>query len=454
MGASLTATLLGLGFVLTFVSRVLPTKQSSRKGKRRSDPGVTAGATVRDLGGGRLGVGQITVGPAVLGYGSGGTIVYEGTCGGRPVAVKRVMRAYVDLAHRELGSLVKSDDHPNIVRCYALEEDREFLYLALERCRESLAEYVERREERGIPQARQLCEDMARGLAALHSRGIVHFDLKPYNVLLTDQTRAKLSDLGLAKQVRLGQLSFETGLAHGQGSTGWQAPELLSHRIAPPEGAAEEKISTSGGGNGGAAPSESDLERVLQPSTAPCSTSSGGRSSGVPSGSLVRVRLTRSVDVFALGCLMHHVITGGGHPFGAPIDRDANILKSRVDLSALDALPEARHLVAACVQVDPSRRPSAAALAAHPFFWDDQRRVSFLVDLSNRMELEDRGRHLAFSTYKQTNEISTGQARAMKFKHASLPSINISNKPAPSSKHTASSPAHPHSRGRNAPANL
>ena len=31
--------------------------------------------------------------------------------------------------------LILSDEHPNVVRCFALEEDREFVYLALERCR-------------------------------------------------------------------------------------------------------------------------------------------------------------------------------------------------------------------------------------------------------------------------------------------------------------------------------
>jgi serine/threonine-protein kinase/endoribonuclease IRE1 len=34
---------------------------------------------------------------------------------------------------------VVSDEHPNVVRCFAMEEDREFVYLALERCRHSLS---------------------------------------------------------------------------------------------------------------------------------------------------------------------------------------------------------------------------------------------------------------------------------------------------------------------------
>ena len=38
--------------------------------------------------------------------------------------------------------LIVSDEHPNVVRCFAMEEDREFVYLALERCRSSLNDWV------------------------------------------------------------------------------------------------------------------------------------------------------------------------------------------------------------------------------------------------------------------------------------------------------------------------
>jgi len=51
-------------------------------------------------------------------------------------------------------------------------------------------------------------------------RGIVHRDLKPHNVLITDTGRAKLSDMGLSKQLIAEQSSFES---HGAGgSSGWQ----------------------------------------------------------------------------------------------------------------------------------------------------------------------------------------------------------------------------------------
>jgi hypothetical protein len=70
-----------------------------------------------------------------------------------------------------------------------------------------------------------LMADIVAGVAALHDLGIVHRDLKPANILLTAELRAKISDMGLAKQLDGGQSSFGTG---GPGSVGWHAPEQLS----------------------------------------------------------------------------------------------------------------------------------------------------------------------------------------------------------------------------------
>lgn len=102
---------------------------------------------------------------------------------GRPVAVKRLLRHMFDLAHKELGALILSDEHPNIVRCFCVEEDHEFLYLALERCRGSLAtmstdeafasQFVGQ-DGRHTPYAMQVAQELCEGLQALHSRGIVH----------------------------------------------------------------------------------------------------------------------------------------------------------------------------------------------------------------------------------------------------------------------------------------
>lgn len=159
-----------------------------------------------------------------------GTIVYEGVLDGRPVAVKRLLRQFYDLAFKEIQVLIVSDEHPNVVRCFAMEEDREFVYLALERCKQTLSDWIGSKEGQAAmldssgcptPLCMQILSDIVEGLAALHERSIVHRDLKPHNVLLTESGRAKLSDMGLSKQLVAEQSSFES---HGSGM--WSANVL------------------------------------------------------------------------------------------------------------------------------------------------------------------------------------------------------------------------------------
>lgn len=69
--------------------------------------------------------------------------------------------------------------------------------------------------------ARHILTDVLGGLGALHARGIVHSDVKPSNVLLDHGGRARVSDLGLARDARAPTL---TGLA-GAGTPAYMAPE-------------------------------------------------------------------------------------------------------------------------------------------------------------------------------------------------------------------------------------
>lgn len=305
---------------------------------------------------GAIRVGRMLVGPGILGYGSGGTMVFQGELDGRPVAVKRLLRQFYDLAQKEIKALILSDEHPNVVRCFAMEEDDEFVYLALERCVCSLNDILEVHsaarskttlpplfaqgknlfvDSQGstTPYAVKIAHDIGKGLEALHSRGVVHRDLKPHNVLLTMTGVAKLSDMGLSKKLASEAISFES--VGSGGSSGWQAPEQL--------------VSRSGG----------------------------------------TARQTLAVDVFSYGLLVHYILTGGKHPFGEHYERDGNIMGGRCTLKT-PTVSEATNLLQGMLAHDPARRPVMKAILAHPVWWSCPRSLSFLISVSDRVEGEDR----------------------------------------------------------------
>eukprot|EP00210_Caulerpa_lentillifera_P001464 g1405.t1 len=284
-------------------------------------------------------VGKLFVGPGVLGYGTSGTIVFEGHFHGQKVAVKRILKTFCDAAANEKDILIFANEHPNLVRLFAVEEDNDFIFLVLERCQMSLHDFISTEEghfsliENGRPSKKciSIMLDICEGLSALHSRGVVHRDLKPHNVLLTESLRAKLSDMGLGRQLVPDQSSlFSNG-------SGWQAPEQLIIK------------------QGGAA------------------------------------RQSKAMDVFSLGCTMYHCISGGRHPFGeSSYTRDDNILKQSPHLDALDDIPEGKDLIASMLDKDPVKRPSIEEVKEHPFWWSSRKKLGFLIELSDRVENEDR----------------------------------------------------------------
>ncbi|KAL0204172.1 hypothetical protein M9458_002190, partial [Cirrhinus mrigala] len=57
---------------------------------------------------------------------------------GRRVAVKRILPECVEFAEREVQLLRESDEHPNVIRYFCTERDRQFTYIAIELCAATL----------------------------------------------------------------------------------------------------------------------------------------------------------------------------------------------------------------------------------------------------------------------------------------------------------------------------
>lgn len=126
---------------------------------------------------------------------------------------------------------------------------------------------------------------------------------------------------------------------------------------------------------------------------------------------------TSAVDIFSAGCIFYYVVSGGQHPFGDSLRRQANILAGSYQLSCLqeeahgETLPQwhntvgkpraegqlpvlvqgrvlrcfvsppdklvARELIVAMISPEPQRRPSAAVVLVHPFFWSQEKQLQF-----------------------------------------------------------------------------
>lgn len=110
-----------------------------------------------------------------------------------PDAVRRFRREF------EMASRLK---HPNLVAGLEANEDRGVHFLALEYITgHDLSRLVARGGPLPVPLALHCTIQVARGLEAAHSQGVVHRDVKPGNVMLDDAGAVRLLDLGLARVI-------------------------------------------------------------------------------------------------------------------------------------------------------------------------------------------------------------------------------------------------------------
>ncbi|MFE1101737.1 Stk1 family PASTA domain-containing Ser/Thr kinase [Nocardiopsis alba] len=122
--------------------------------------------------------------------------------------------------------------HPNVVQVFDQGEDQGHVFLAME--------YVPGRtlrdllKERGRLAPRQALNFMAPVLAALgaaHQAGMVHRDVKPENVLITEDGRVKVADFGLARAVEQSNQGLtRTGTL--MGTAAYLAPEQIEKGTA------------------------------------------------------------------------------------------------------------------------------------------------------------------------------------------------------------------------------
>ncbi|MET7995315.1 serine/threonine-protein kinase [Amycolatopsis sp. NPDC005232] len=156
----------------------------------------------------------------------------------REVALKqaRLSDAVSGRTLRREARLAAGVQHPNVVTFFDVVAQGDELWLVMEYVpSRSLAEVLT--AEGSLP-ARTVVEigvQVAGALAAVHEGGVVHRDVKPGNVLITDDGRAKLTDFGISRSVRTDETVTDS--PHIGGTPGYLAPEVAQGH--PPTAASD-----------------------------------------------------------------------------------------------------------------------------------------------------------------------------------------------------------------------
>ena len=109
------------------------------------------------------------------------------------VALQREARKTQDLAH------------PNIVTVYDFDRQGSTAFLTMEALKGKPMDEEIRSETRPLAEACELIRQCAQGLAYAHKKGLVHSDLKPGNLFLTEDGNVKLLDFGIARAFKAGK---------------------------------------------------------------------------------------------------------------------------------------------------------------------------------------------------------------------------------------------------------
>ena len=264
----------------------------------------------------------------------------------RVTALKRIEKARISpqMIEQEIKTLLSiSTACPNIVTYHETISDDTFYYISLELMEGDLEHFInDERMKKKVHKNPALivkaANDLISALEFLHKKRFIHRDLKPGNVMYTFDPSFKflIADFGLAKNTSTfsTMTSIKGSGAMAPGTRGWMAPELVSLQ------------------------SKEHSERT---------------------------------DVFALGLVLHYLLTMGKHPFVCPTEEQAlHVIEKNIEDMKMfiheSLSKEAKHFTQAILVKKSQSRPPVDKLYRHSFLWSDEKKIKFLMAVGDQVE--------------------------------------------------------------------
>ena len=101
-------------------------------------------------------------------------------------------------------------EHPNIVNIYDVGSEKGMHYIVMEYVEGiTLKTYIEKKGQLSFKEAVSIAIQVGRGIEAAHSKGIIHRDIKPQNIIISTEGKVKVTDFGIARAASSNTISSD-----------------------------------------------------------------------------------------------------------------------------------------------------------------------------------------------------------------------------------------------------